>query len=230
MCVDCFLVGSVGGFYFNRISLFLNNSDCRKMNFHIKKTGSALRAKTTCPCCGELDSRVISTIDGKTGQNLLTLSCDKCGLGRIDPMPSAEQLADWYANEYREAYKEAVQPALRHVLRAGRNAINRWSWFVDSSPKNYWDSPLSEKMSLDIGASSGEFVMLMKTLGFQASGIEPHVGYSKYANQVLGLSVKHGVLQERLGDEEGGSLDLVTMFHVLEHLTDPVASLQKSPD
>lgn len=197
------------------------------MEFNVKKTGSAYRTKTICPCCGALDSRVVSTVDGKTGGDLLTLSCDKCGLGRIDPMPSAKQLADWYANEYRQAYKEAVQPALRHVLRAGRNAINRWRWFSDNSPKNYWDSPGAEKMSLDIGASSGEFVMLMKTMGFQASGIEPHIGYSTYANEVLGLSVKHGVLQERLGNEKSGSLDLVTMFHVLEHLTDPVASLQQ---
>jgi hypothetical protein len=53
---------------------------------------------------------------------LITVSCSDCGLGHIDPLPTDQELAEWYATQYRQAYKSAVQPALRHVLRAGRNA------------------------------------------------------------------------------------------------------------
>ena len=76
-------------------------------------------------------------------------------------------------------------------------------------------------------SSSGEFVALMRHLGVNAMGIEPHAGYASYARDTLGLAVRHGPLQERLDDLSADSLDLVTMFHVLEHLPEPVAALRR---
>jgi transcription elongation factor Elf1 len=67
-------------------------------------TGTPLNAYTACPCCGERSAQVIANKDGKTGDALLTVSCNRCGLGRIDPLPSDQELADWYATQYRQAY------------------------------------------------------------------------------------------------------------------------------
>ena len=105
---------------------------------------------------------------------MITLSCDSCGLGRIDPIPSEAELEEWYKNEYREAYKGMVNPALRYVLRAGRNALDRYGWFTRNVNQGFSKSGDGRLKSLDIGASSGEFVTLMSTRGFDAKGIEPH--------------------------------------------------------
>ncbi len=43
---------------------------------------------------------------------------------------------------------------------------------------------MQAKQSLDIISSSGEFVYLLHTLGFQAKGIEPHVGYATYVRAI----------------------------------------------
>jgi uncharacterized Zn finger protein len=85
-------------------------------------TGTPLIAHTACPCCGSQSAQIIADQDGKTGERLITVSCSDCGLGHIDPLPTDQELAEWYATQYRQAHKSAVQPALRHVLRAGRNA------------------------------------------------------------------------------------------------------------
>lgn len=82
------------------------------------------------------------------------------------------------------------------------------------------------RRSLDIGSSSGEFVYLMHTLGFQAKGIEPHAGYASYARHMLGIEVNNVTLQQGLASEAAGSLDLISMFHVLEHLPEPVSALR----
>lgn len=190
-------------------------------------TGSRIEATTPCPCCGTRQATAVATRDGKSGEALLTVSCNACGLGRIDPLPTEEELAQWYATQYRQQYKGAVQPALRHVLRAGRNALLRWQWLREHSPVRSWQAADAQRTSLDIGSSSGEFVALMRHLGMNAMGIEPHAGYASYARDTLGLAVRHGPLQERLDDLSADSLDLVTMFHVLEHLPEPVAALRR---
>lgn len=168
----------------------------------------------------------MSTRDGKTGKPLLTLACGNCGLGRIDPLPTEKELSDWYTSQYRQQYKGAEKPALRHVLRAGRNALERWQWVCAHSDVLARVGTHPNRRSLDIGASSGEFVALMQHVGFIASGIEPHQGYAAYAREVMQLNIHTGTLLEELQKIENSSQDLITMFHVLEHLAEPVKALR----
>jgi 2-polyprenyl-3-methyl-5-hydroxy-6-metoxy-1,4-benzoquinol methylase len=190
------------------------------------QTSSPYIGQKPCPCCGTTSGQIVSLIDGKSGGPLITLSCDSCGLGRIDPIPSEAELEEWYKNEYREAYKGMVNPALRYVLRAGRNALDRYDWFARKLNPGFNKSDDRRLKSLDIGASSGEFVTLMSTRGFDAKGIEPHRGYADYAVRVMGQQVFSGSLNEGLANYSGESFDVITMFHVLEHLSEPVKSLQ----
>ena len=163
----------------------------------------------------------------KTAQRLLTVACSQCGLGRIDPLPTEQELADWYTTAYRQQYKGVERPALRHVLRAGRQALERWRWVCAHSDvvAHLQGNPVAR--TLDIGASSGEFVALMQRLGFTASGIEPHQGDASYARQEMQLAVLSGTLRDGLTKIDDASHDLITMFHVLEHLAEPVRALQQ---
>lgn len=184
------------------------------------RTGDPCHAQSPCPCCGEHQARIVATRDGKTGAALTTIACDTCGLGRTDPLPSTMALTQWYEQDYRQEYKSAFQPALRHVLRAGRIALDRWAWLQahDCLPPG--------SATLDIGASSGEFVCLMKHLGFAAQGLEPHEGYAGYARQQMQLDVRQGNVHDLASLDETQRWDLVSLFHVFEHLSDPLGSLK----
>jgi len=179
-----------------------------------------MSASTNCPACRQRGGTVLSTQDGKTGEPLLVVQCAHCGLGHVEPMPTAQALEDWYAKHYRQDYKGAVSPRLSHVLRAARIVLERWDW---ASAQPGFQLP---RRSLDIGASSGEWVYLMKRLGVAARGVEPHQGYSAFARESLGLDMVAGTLQQRLPEMPAGGFDLVSLFHVLEHLTDPVQTLR----
>jgi 2-polyprenyl-3-methyl-5-hydroxy-6-metoxy-1,4-benzoquinol methylase len=193
------------------------------------KIGDRVTAKTACPNCSSWDSVVISTIDGKTGQALMSLECLGCGLGRIDPLPTSQELESWYSTAYRQDYKSMAQPSMRHVLRAGRNALERWRRIRDDADAlDVWCRDRQQQpRTLDIGASSGEFVFLMRSLGFDAMGIEPHQGYATYARQCLGLTIHNGTLQRQLQELRDHKFDLISMFHVFEHLVDPLPTLQR---
>ena len=190
------------------------------------QTTSPYIGQKPCPSCGTTSGQIVSLIDGKSGDPLITLSCDSCGLGRIDPIPSEVDLEEWYKNQYREAYKGMANPALRYVLRAGRNALDRYDWLTRKVNPGFNKSGGRQSKSLDIGASSGEFVTLMSARGFDARGIEPHRGYADYAVRAMGQKVFSGSLNEGLANFSEESFDLITMFHVLEHLSEPVKSLR----
>lgn len=192
------------------------------MNF---KFNDKLNAQSSCPCCESRSARIVSMIDGKTKEHLITIACEVCGLGRIDPLPSEFELEKWYKEKYRQAYKGIKKPKLKYVLRAGRNAMERYRWLNENITMTNSDN-INDTV-LDIGSSSGEFVSLMKGLGFNAVGIEPHQGYADYAAKEHGLKILSGSLNEQVDSFEKRSLSLVTMFHVLEHLPDPVKSLKK---
>lgn len=182
-------------------------------------------AVTPCPVCGSQHAEPIARVDGKTSEPLLTVNCSACGLGRIDPLPTRPELEAWYTHRYRQEYKQAASPALRHVLRAGRNARDRWEWLQTQLGHDSVHLPASS-VTLDIGASSGEFVDLMRQRGMQAHGIEPHAGYAAHAREALGLAVAHGALHDVLPSHADKRFDLISMFHVLEHLVDPVETLK----
>jgi SAM-dependent methyltransferase len=76
---------------------------------------------------------------------------------------------------------------------------------------------------LDIGSGSGEFVYAAKLSGFDALGIEPHVGYSNYSKKTFNIDVRNWRFQNAEFDEQ--SFDIITIHHVLEHLQNPLNSL-----
>jgi SAM-dependent methyltransferase len=81
---------------------------------------------------------------------------------------------------------------------------------------------------LDVGAAGGEFVAEAAAAGFDARGVEPTPSFAARARDVLGVDVSAGTLEElELAPE---SLDVVTMWHVLEHVPDPLPQLRRIRD
>ena len=151
------------------------------------------------------------------GRPLRTLICMETGLVRNDPVPSDEELTQFYADDYRVAYKGAAKPRRRQVLRNFRRAAEYVRTFRDVL------EPAAHV--LDVGAGSGEFAYLMTRLGKTVKGIEPNSAYAAYCREALGLDVHTAHLSPDLFPPE--QFDLIRLNHVLEHLNDPIAHLRQ---
>jgi SAM-dependent methyltransferase len=78
----------------------------------------------------------------------------------------------------------------------------------------------SEIRLLDVGCSNGSFISAAQSLGIRAAGVEPSAAPAQAA-KASGLVVHQGVLQDIHLPES--SLDVVTLFEVIEHLKDPLS-------
>jgi 2-polyprenyl-3-methyl-5-hydroxy-6-metoxy-1,4-benzoquinol methylase len=78
---------------------------------------------------------------------------------------------------------------------------------------------------LEVGSGGGEFLYLLNKLGYDAFGIEPNEGYAEYARSEYQLNIKTGFLQNTQFEEN--SFEMVTLWHVFEHMDNPVDILKK---
>jgi SAM-dependent methyltransferase len=76
---------------------------------------------------------------------------------------------------------------------------------------------------LDVGCGSGGFLAAMRDLGWEVLGVEPDPEAARIAGERYNLRVFNGTLAQ--AGLPAGSVDVVTMNHVIEHVHDPIALL-----
>ena len=75
---------------------------------------------------------------------------------------------------------------------------------------------------LDVGAGKGEFLSIARKKGFMVQGFEPSKEFCDFANREFGVNVHCGDLYtfiKKIDAEE--RFDVISLFHVLEHVKDP---------
>jgi 2-polyprenyl-3-methyl-5-hydroxy-6-metoxy-1,4-benzoquinol methylase len=143
------------------------------------------------------------------GQHYRIVQCKHCGLVYTDPRRRPVDVLN--------DYEASVDP--RYVAeREGR---------ILTFQQNI--RPLEERVAscngrrlLDVGAHVGVFVEVAQECGWDAWGIEP----SRWAveqGRKHGLNMIQGTLRDAELDSE--SFDVVTMWDVVEHLTDPASEI-----
>jgi SAM-dependent methyltransferase len=132
-------------------------------------------------------------------------------------MPTEQELSDYYSRHYRLDYQAAsTGPSPRHLARRTVEA--------EARAANLEGLIRPGARTLDIGCGSGEFVTSMTGRGMESRGIEPGSTYGEYARRLHGDRIcvdswQHTNLE--------GPFDLVSCFHVLEHLSDPLQALRQ---
>jgi len=171
----------------------------------------------SCTLCRFNDFKLISERDSKSKGELIVCFCNICSMVSQNPIPTEYHVEKYYASEYRQDYKQVFEPKLKHIYRAGNLALDRLGFLTKNNVK-------SGKL-LDVGAGGGEFTYISSQLGFESMGIEPNIGYSNYAKNQYKANIKTG----QLADVDG-KFDIITMFHVMEHIPNPVKTFKKLYD
>ena len=70
---------------------------------------------------------------------------------------------------------------------------------------------------LDLGSGRGDWLKLLRKEGFNPVGIEANAVFAEESRK-RGLEVTHGEMMNYLGRQPENSLDLVSAFHLIEHI------------
>jgi 2-polyprenyl-3-methyl-5-hydroxy-6-metoxy-1,4-benzoquinol methylase len=192
----------------------------------LRRVRPVAREETPCNLCGASNDVVVGTRD-REGMPLRTVLCRNCGLVRTNPRPSIADMNAYYETMYRSDYKGQSAPALRKIVRGFVGAASRKRRlvvFLPSVVPHSHDAPFERPRMLDVGCGAGELVYLMHRAGVDAAGLEPGVEFAEFARRTLRVPVQTATVDAATVPD--ASQDLVTMFHALEHVPDPLAVLR----
>jgi SAM-dependent methyltransferase len=175
----------------------------------------------TVPCdlCGASKAEtILSGHDRLTGLpgRFQFVRCLDCGLVRQNPRPIA--ILDTY---YPDTYPVFTPVELK------RSALGRFDRrFGQRKRVRLVLGQCRMGRLLDVGCGTGDFLTEMHDIpGWQVAGVEP-VALACRKARSFGLSVVRGKLSEAAFPNE--TFDVVTMWHVLEHVCDPTVNLQEA--
>jgi 2-polyprenyl-3-methyl-5-hydroxy-6-metoxy-1,4-benzoquinol methylase len=172
------------------------------------------RATHPCPICASLEALLVAS-KCRSGEPLNTVMCLGCGLGRRDPLPADEDLFVYYSQNYRAEIGKGRKPTKRRLWRIAACAAGRSDDVLGRG---------AGPATLDFGCGASEFVYLLGRAGCASRGFDPDSSHIAWAQSTLGVNVEHQAYKTVA--VEPGSIDLVTMYHVLEHIPDPADALR----
>jgi 2-polyprenyl-3-methyl-5-hydroxy-6-metoxy-1,4-benzoquinol methylase len=158
-----------------------------------------------CDLCGNDDLKLEFVVDGCT-----LLKCGTCGLVFTSPRYKEDYLLGMYRDEYYEKAPSylslQLEPPPEDLFRL---ALSIGKIFRSENRKG-------ALRSLDVGCGAGSTVAAFKRAGWEAVGIDLSERATKIGKD-LGLDLRTTDLTEI----EPSSFDVVTTFHVLEHVSSP---------
>jgi len=157
-----------------------------------------------------------------TDKSFLVVECKNCRLIRLEPRPSVEEVTHYYPREYwfapeGDAASRFEEAYRRFVLRDHLNFVLRA--IANSGEKG---------LVVDVGCGGGLFLKMLRERGLPVLGLETSETAAKSAWKNNGVAVVCGDLSK--SPIERGTCAAVTMFHVLEHLHDPVSYIRSARD
>jgi 2-polyprenyl-3-methyl-5-hydroxy-6-metoxy-1,4-benzoquinol methylase len=139
--------------------------------------------------------------------------CSGCNLVRIDPLPTREDLARLYSAETNYH---------RDLLGPRNGKADHWQRRAAQLARAVGRPASGKSTLLDVGCATGSFLARARAQGWVVSGLEVAEHTSAYARRELGLNVITGAADELALLFEPDSMDVVTLWDVIEHVRDPL--------
>jgi ubiquinone/menaquinone biosynthesis C-methylase UbiE len=167
-----------------------------------------------CPVCGSVEH--IYLFEGHDRLHSLpgyfpVVRCQICGTAYLKRRPI--DVSAYYPTDSYAAYDIANKR--RHYSRAfgRRYGLQRRCHLVETLKPN-------GGYLLDVGCGAGDFLeMLQNRSGWQVTGLEPNSAAAQYARNLRHLEVITGFLPQLAIPSH--TYDIVTLWHVIEHVPDP---------
>ena len=165
-----------------------------------------------CPVCeSERISFLYDVTDHSLSKEVFTLKkCEHCDFVFTSNPPQETKIANYYKFEAYISHSDTKKGIMNILYHFSRK-------FMLSRKRKLIERRQNKGKLLDIGAGTGYFLNEMKTHHWEVEGIENDSDARKFAKQKFSLSLHP---KEKLFDYRKSSFDVISLWHVLEHVYD----------
>jgi 2-polyprenyl-3-methyl-5-hydroxy-6-metoxy-1,4-benzoquinol methylase len=170
------------------------------------------RAPKQCVLCGSDQRRRLVAVSPWT-----VYRCMECGLGVLDPRPSAAELARLYDEKYcHERFVDGGEPGSAGYRRRLGLETHRLRFFRPFKRAG---------RVLDVGCGYGYFLAACKERGYDVHGLDFSEWAARHASDRLGIPVTVGGIDAVSLPQR--HFDVITLWHALEHMADPARAIMR---
>jgi len=144
-----------------------------------------------------------------SGETFQLIQNETYGFLETFPQPEEQKLLEYYETEDYISHTDSRRNLFEKVYHVVRNIS------LKQKLKRINSFQSEEKKLLDVGCGTGDFLKVAQRNNWQVSGIEPNRQARQIANQKTNNMV-FGT--EQLSSFEKHSFDVISLWHVLEHL------------
>lgn len=178
-----------------------------------------MKSISNCPVCQKPSFKKFLGVQDYmiTKEEFKIDECTHCGFHFTNPVPLAENLEKYYKSEdyiSHSSNKKGLINSLYHLVRS-RTLKQKVKWVKNEAHGD---------QLLDIGSGTGHFLKIANANGFKGIGVEPNPEARDFAHK---NNEVRSVAQEDLYKIDKKSFDVITMWHVLEHVYNLREDLQR---
>ena len=188
----------------------------------------------SCPLCGGTAHRPFLMTNARSfsGERYKVVTCVECSLRYTDPLPTDEELDALYEDDYYEYAYDRTDDDGKMGDEGKITAGNRGGLSLQSLTFFFKTVLFAERRrallgrgpgrALDVGCGNGDFLLSLKRRGWEVHGVEYSAEAAELA-RAKGIAVHRGELTSAAFP--ANFFDLVTLWHVAEHLPEPLTEL-----
>jgi 2-polyprenyl-3-methyl-5-hydroxy-6-metoxy-1,4-benzoquinol methylase len=141
-----------------------------------------------------------------SNENFELLLDENLQLLKTHPQPALDLLSKYYESDDYISHTDGKRTVFEKVYQFIKSISLKKKVKLINSFQN------TKGSLLDIGAGTGDFLAIAKKNGWQTTGIEP-------SDKAKAIAISKGVsFVNNLSDVQSASFDVITMWHVLEHV------------
>ena len=172
-----------------------------------------------CPSCGSVDNtEFLTTKDFMiTKESFTIVRCNACDFHFTNPIPSKETIGAYYKSEEYVSHSSSKKGLTNWLY-------NKVRTYTLKQKVKLVQRYTNGSNLLDIGSGTGHFLNASVKAGFVATGLEPDEDAVNFAKSEFGLELQELHNLYTLPEKK---YDVLTMWHVLEHVYDLKEDLEQ---
>lgn len=177
-----------------------------------------------CPVCNStnIQNHQVVLDQSISKESFVIMKCKSCNFQFTNPRPTLDEIDKYYHSEEYISHSDKSNSIINIIYKLARK-------FALRSKRKLINKIAKQKKGrlLDYGCGTGYFLQEMKKDGWKIAGVEPNDQARAISNHLNNQSVVRNLSELKMKNQK---FNIITLWHVLEHIHDLNDMIKKLKD